>query len=238
MQYNNLRVLGLMSGTSLDGLDLCLAQFAYENGVWAFEILAAQTYAYTDEMLQRLQGASKLHAFEFVKLHKEYGRFLGKQSLEFLQKNNLQADYIASHGHTIFHQPQQGVSFQLGDGFALAAVTACSTICDFRSLDVALTGQGAPLVPIADKLLFPQYDCCINLGGFANLSFEDNAMRVAFDVCPCNIVLNALSQQLGVTYDQNGGFASQGSLNATLLQELNALEFYVQKGAKSLGREW
>jgi anhydro-N-acetylmuramic acid kinase len=228
-----------MSGTSLDGLDLCLAAFRQnENGEWQHEILAAQTISYSQEWLEKLQRAHTLNAFEFVALHKEYGKFLGEQSADFLHKKNLKADYLASHGHTIFHQPERGITFQLGDGNALAAAASVSTLFDFRSLDVALGGQGAPLVPVGDRLLFSEYDSCLNLGGFANISFEQSGNRVAFDVCPCNIVLNALSKIAGKNYDEDGLLAAQGKLDESLLCELNSLDFYAQQGAKSLGREW
>jgi anhydro-N-acetylmuramic acid kinase len=232
-------ILGLMSGTSLDGLDLCFASFEHEpDGAWRFHIRAAETIAYSDFWLQQLRTAHQLAALDFVGLHKDYGRYLGEQSRAFLDRHKLRADYIASHGHTIFHQPQRGITFQLGDGAALAAAARTSVICDFRSLDVALGGQGAPLVPVGDRLLFSDYDACLNLGGFANISYEQNAQRVAFDVCPCNIALNALAQQLGAAYDRDGLLAQQGSVNGHLLASLNALDFYAQRGAKSLGREW
>ncbi|MDR3297091.1 MAG: anhydro-N-acetylmuramic acid kinase, partial [Prevotellaceae bacterium] len=226
-------------GTSLDGLDLCFASFEHEAcGAWRFHIRAAETIAYSDLWLQHLRTAHNLAALDFIALHKSYGRYLGEQSCAFLDRHNLNADYIASHGHTIFHQPQRGITFQLGDGAALAAAARASVICDFRSLDVALGGQGAPLVPVGDRLLFAGYDACLNLGGFANISYEQDARRLAFDVCPCNIALNALAQQLGAAYDRDGLLAQQGSVNEHLLASLNALEFYAQRGAKSLGREW
>ncbi len=235
----SLHILGLMSGTSLDGLDLCLTAFRQkENGGWQYEILSATTMPYHDEWIQKLQRAPMLNALDFVALHKEYGKYLGEQSAHFLQSKNLKADYIASHGHTIFHQPKRGITCQIGDGSALAAAAGISTIFDFRSLDVALGGQGAPLVPIGDRLLFSEYGSCLNLGGFANISYEQNGKRMAFDVCPCNIVLNALSQTAGQAYDKDGLLASKGNVNMALLEELNSLDFYTQQGAKSLGREW
>jgi anhydro-N-acetylmuramic acid kinase len=228
-----------MSGTSLDGLDLCLALFDRDGGGrWTFDILAAETLPYSPAWTQKLQQAHALGALDFVALHKEYGAFLGEQAARFLRGKSLRADCVASHGHTIFHQPQRGVTFQLGDGAALAAAAGIPAIFDFRSLDVALGGQGAPLVPVGDRLLFAGYECCLNLGGFANISFEQGGQRVAFDVCPCNVVLNALSRSLGEPYDKNGALAAQGKVNTALLDALNALDFYAQRGAKSLGREW
>jgi anhydro-N-acetylmuramic acid kinase len=228
-----------MSGTSLDGLDLCLALFGKDgSGRWTFDILAAETAPYSPAWAQKLQQAHTLGALDFVALHREYGRYLGEQAASFLRRKNLRADYVASHGHTIFHQPQRGVTFQLGEGAALAAAADMPVVSDFRSLDVALGGQGAPLVPVGDRLLFGGYDGCLNLGGFANISFEQGEQRVAFDVCPCNVALNALSRSLGAPYDRDGALAAQGSVSAALLSALNALDFYAQRGAKSLGREW
>jgi anhydro-N-acetylmuramic acid kinase len=228
-----------MSGTSLDGLDLCLARFGRDGGGgWQFSILAAQTVPYSSAWTQKLRQAHTLGAFDFVALHREYGRLLGEQAASFLRSCGGTADCVASHGHTIFHQPQRGVTFQLGDGAALAAAVELPVISDFRSLDVALGGQGAPLVPVGDRLLFSGYGGCLNLGGFANISFEQDGQRVSFDVCPCNIALNAQSQLLGAPYDSNGMLAAQGRVNTSLLRDLNALDFYAQRGAKSLGREW
>jgi anhydro-N-acetylmuramic acid kinase len=228
-----------MSGTSLDGLDLCLAAFDKDSsGRWRFDMLAAQTLPYSSLWTQKLQRAHTLNAFDFIALHKGYGRFLGEQAAAFLRGKSVRADYVASHGHTIFHQPQRGVTFQLGDGAALAAAAGVSVISDFRSLDVALGGQGAPLVPIGDRLLFSGYESCLNLGGFANISFEQGGQRIAFDVCPCNMALNAQSRLLGEPYDRDGALAAQGKVSSPLLDELNALDFYAQRGAKSLGREW
>ncbi|MDR2813082.1 MAG: anhydro-N-acetylmuramic acid kinase [Prevotellaceae bacterium] len=239
MKHFPLHVLGLMSGTSLDGLDLCLARFNRDGSSrWTFDILAAETFPYSPAWTQKLQQAHTLGAFDFVALHRQYGAFLGEQAASFLRGKNLRADCVASHGHTVFHQPQRGVTFQLGDGAALAAAADMPVVSDFRSLDVALGGQGAPLVPIGDRMLFAAYDRCLNLGGFANISFEQDGQRVAFDVCPCNIALNALSRLLGEPYDSGGALAAQGSVSSALLDELNALDFYAQRGAKSLGREW
>ncbi|GHT15902.1 anhydro-N-acetylmuramic acid kinase [Bacteroidia bacterium] len=228
-----------MSGTSLDGLDLCLSQFEQKEGRWHYQILASETVPYNEHWRQALASAHWLQTIDFIDLHKRYGTFLGEQAAQFLVRHHATSHYIASHGHTIFHQPQRGITFQLGDGNTLAAAAHCSTLFDFRSLSVALGGQGAPLVPMGDALLFGDYDVCLNLGGFANVSFgNEQQQRIAFDVCPCNIVLNHLCQQLGAEYDQDGHWASQGTVDTSLLQQLNQLDFYAQKGSKSLGREW
>jgi anhydro-N-acetylmuramic acid kinase len=232
-------VLGMMSGTSLDGLDFCLAAFCNENERRRFDIKACRTLPYSAEWQDRLQTAHTLSGQDLIALHKAYGTFLGEQARAFLQQNNAHADYIASHGHTVFHQPQHGITFQLGDGNTLAAAAQCSVIFDFRSHNVALGGQGAPLVPVGDALLFGEYEACLNLGGFVNIPYNnEQGNRIAFDVCPCNIVLNRLCRTLSHPHDPNGRFAAQGCVNNELLTALNRLDFYAQSGAKSLGREW
>jgi len=177
---------------------------------------------------------------ELARLNIVYGKFLGNQVAYFINKNNLKPHFVSSHGHTIFHQPQNSFTFQAGAGAAIAAECKLPVVCDFRTLDVALGGQGAPLVPIGDKLLFNEYEYCLNLGGFANVSFEYYNQRLAFDICPVNIVLNHYTQKLGIEYDKNGDIASKGTLNKNLLDKLNSLEFYSLPAntPKSLGKEW
>ena len=235
---NKFHIIGAMSGTSLDGLDLAYCIFEFKNKKWNFSIAAAQCIKYDAEFRQMLSGVETQSALDFVKVDTAFGVFAGKKIKAFVKRNKLQIDFIASHGHTIFHQPSNGITSQIGNGAAIAAESGISTICDFRRTDVALGGQGAPLVPIGDKLLFSEYDFCLNLGGFANVSFNYKKQRVAFDVCPVNLVLNRLSQELGKEYDRNGDLSKKGNLNTDLLQELNNLNFYKQRFPKSLGKEW
>jgi anhydro-N-acetylmuramic acid kinase len=230
--------IGLMSGTSLDGLDLAYVKFTQDDG-YDFEILAADTVNYSSQWRAQLQNAIQLNAVDLEKLDIEYGRFLGAQVNEFIQKHQItQLDFIASHGHTVFHQPDQGITKQIGDGQELANTVQHQIVCDFRTQDVALGGQGAPLVPIGDRLLFADYDACINLGGFANISFEQNNQRIAFDICPVNVVLNHFSKKLGFEYDDGGHLAKQGRPNLQVLEQLNQINFYEQTPPKSLGIEW
>lgn len=231
-------VLGLMSGTSLDGVDLALCAFSQQAGKPQFKILKAKTIAYTTEWKKRLEGAKSLHAEEYFALHAQYGKFLGQCVNRFLKQTATQPVAIASHGHTIFHQPRRGFSTQLGCGATLAATSGITTVCDFRSLDVALGGQGAPLVPIGDALLFNTYDACLNLGGIANISYTYQKKRLAYDVCGANMLLNHLSALRGKDYDKGGKMAAAGKLIPDLLKALNQLPFFTQKGARSLGREW
>ena len=231
-------VIGLMSGTSLDGLDIVYVKFQksdYAN----FEILLAETISYSDIWKKRLQNAINLDKNGTYVLHNEYGVFLGIKTKEFNSKNNIQKlDFIASHGHTVFHQPEKGITLQVGDGEEILKATNCTVVADFRTQDVQLGGQGAPLVPIGDRLLFSGYQACVNLGGFANISYERNDLRIAFDICPVNIVMNYYSNKMGLEYDDKGALASKGTIHQGLLKELNSLTFYSKKPPKSLGLEW
>lgn len=232
------RVLGVMSGTSMDGVDLACCELTSENGTWSYRIIKGETIPYDEKWRVRLSQLRKQTAIVYVKTHTFYGHYLGGLCADFLQRNGLEVDFISSHGHTVFHQPEAGYTAQVGDGSAIHAVTGLPVISDFRLVDVALYGQGAPLVPIGDKLLFPEYDFCLNLGGFANLSTESEGKRVAFDVAPCNIVLNRIARNLGKEYDEDGKIAASGAINYELLKELDALPFYQDFKPKSIGREW
>lgn len=236
---NSYVVAGLMSGTSLDGIDVALCRFTAENDKWIYEITGAETLPYSNEWKNKLVEAETCSGLDLIQLHKEYGTFLGAVTLGFLKHFPIRPGLIASHGHTIFHQPEKRLTFQLGDGAYIAAKTGITTVSDFRNLDVALGGQGAPLVPIGDELLFGDYDQCLNLGGFANISFNDSGTRKAFDICPVNIVLNYLMKKyFGTGYDKDGNQGRSGKVNEDILAELNRLEFYRQKPPKSLGKEW
>jgi anhydro-N-acetylmuramic acid kinase len=229
-----------MSGTSLDGLDICLARFTLEDGKWNAAIESTETISYSEKWKNKLVSAEKLVGSELMELHSEYGKFLGEQVNSFLTKipKEKYPEIISSHGHTIFHRPAAGYTFQLGDGKSIFSTCKIPVVCDFRSGDVALGGQGAPLVPIGDRLLFFEYDYCLNLGGFANISFEKNGKRIAFDICPVNYVLNRLANRMGKDFDENGKLAASGKIIPELLEKLNSLSFYKKSPPKSLGREW
>jgi anhydro-N-acetylmuramic acid kinase len=231
-------VLGLMSGSSLDGMDLALCHFSKPADRWNYHVISAKTYPYNDALRLRLAKAIELSAYEFVKLDVELGSVIADTIRDFLANQPVKPDFIASHGHTTFHQPAIGLTSQIGSGAVISSLTGITTVCDFRTIDVALGGQGAPLVPIGDELLFGHYDACLNLGGFSNISFRQNGRRVAFDISPCNMALNYLANQLGKDYDKDGETARCGTLNQTLFEQLNNLDFYRLKGAKSLGKEW
>ncbi len=232
-------ILGLMSGTSLDGLDLALCQFEQNQGVYSYSILRSQTVSYSPDWKRVLGGLQASGAETYFKIHHHYGKSIAVAINKFLADVPEKPMAIASHGHTVFHQPQIGFSTQIGCGATIAANTGITTVCDFRSLDVALNGQGAPLVPIGDKLLFSGYKSCLNIGGIANISFDDKkGDRIAFDICAANMALNYFANRLGKEYDDAGEFAKQGSCDAKLLKTLNDLAFYGLSHPKSIGREW
>ena len=232
-------VLGMMSGTSCDGLDLALVRIGRVEGKWVFEWLATDTIEYTHVQRDELRSIRDVSSIELLKSHYDWGSYMGEQAKSFLKSHSsIPVDFIASHGHTVFHQPQSGWTFQMGAGSAIAAMAQLPVVCDFRSTDVCYGGQGAPLVPIGDQILFNEYDFCLNLGGFANISYELNKQRLAFDICPLYIVLNQLAQRLGQPFDSNGDWARKGEVNAPLLASLNRLEYYLDSPPKSLGAEW
>jgi anhydro-N-acetylmuramic acid kinase len=229
--------IGCMSGTSLDGLDLAECRFTFDES-WSFEILKAVSIPYSHKWVNKLVGASGLNALELALLNNEFGKFIGKQVADFCFDLPEKPDLVSSHGHTIFHQPMDRLTLQIGSGASVAAYSGLPTVCDFRSVDVALKGQGAPLVPIGDELLFGQYKICLNLGGIANVSFREENERRAFDICPVNMAINHFIKEQGYEYDLDGNLGRTGNIQNELLLLLNELEFYHQKGPKSLSREW
>lgn len=232
------KVIGLMSGTSLDGLDIAYCSFS-KNKKWSYAVKEATTIKYSREWLDKLKNAPHFTVQELFHLHNDYGAFVGNNVKSFIKKYKInKVDMVASHGHTIFHQPEKHFTFQLGHGAAIAAKCGLPVISDFRSLDIALGGQGAPLVPVGDELLFSEFDFCLNLGGFANISYKQGGKRIAFDICPVNIALNYMAGLLDMEYDKDGKVASGGKVNEELLIELNAVDYYKQRPPKSLGREW
>jgi len=234
------RAIGLMSGSSLDGLDIVFTELEERAGKWAFEIKAAHCIPYNAEWLKKLQAASALNAYEYLLLHSAYGKFTGETVNIFIDKNDLhhKVQLIASHGHTVFHAPEYGMTAQLGDGAAIAAVTGINVVSDLRAIDVALRGQGAPIVPMGEKLLLPQYAYYLNLGGIANISVGNAEKYIAFDVCPANRVLNMLAAKEGKEYDEGGAMAQSGNVQTALLMQLNNQLYYQQAYPKSLANNF
>ena len=232
-------VLGVMSGTSLDGVDLAITVFTVQNGHWEFEIKETATIPYSNSWLNKLKTALTLDVNGLAFLNDEYTQLLSTVINTFISETGLSnIDAICSHGHTILHQPHNGITLQIGNLPQLATLTKHTVVCDFRVQDVQLGGQGAPLVPIGDHLLFSEYDYCMNLGGFSNVSFVTKQQRVAFDISPVNTDLNHYASLLGFDYDDKGAIARSGNCNISLLQELNELPFYKISHPKSLGFEF
>ncbi len=233
----DIKIIGVMSGTSLDGLDICYSWFTQDNDSWRYQILQAEAESYPEEIKSKLATAQLMDALSYAQFHSDYGIYVGKLIKAFIDKHSLKPDLIASHGHTIFHQPSTRFTAQIGSGACIAAESGIDTVCDFRTTDVALYGQGAPLVLIGDRYLFADYNYCLNLGGFSNISFEEGNERIAYDISPVNYVLNHYMRSIGKDYDKDGETARSGKVYIELLEKLNSLSFYTHSGPKSLSRE-
>ena len=233
------KVIGSMSGSSLDGLDLVFVEIEEKGGNWSFQVLQADCMPFENELKEQLKNAPMLSARELASLDAAFGAYIGKQILQFIEKNALQykVALIASHGHTVFHHPPHYTT-QIGNGAFVAATTSLPVVSDLRTMDVAMGGQGAPIVPIGEQLLFAQYKYFLNIGGIANISYNGGAVYDAFDVCPANRVLNTLSEEMGFAFDQEGVNARKGNIVEGLLDQLNAQEYYWQTFPKSLANEF
>ncbi|OYU84954.1 MAG: anhydro-N-acetylmuramic acid kinase [Flavobacterium sp. BFFFF2] len=239
----SIRVIGMMSGTSLDGMDLACVRFWQQNDRWQFAIEAADSQPYSTQWVERLRNGLHTEGHELDTLDLDFSLLVAERIQAFIAQFELSnVDFVSSHGHTLKHRPQEGYTLQIGNRPLLAGRLQLPVVCDFRVQDVAFGGQGAPLVPIGDRLLFGTYDACLNLGGFSNISFETNQnaqkRRLAFDCSPVNTVLNTLIAPLGLPYDNGGNVARQGKVHADLLTALNQLPYYQQGAPKSLGVEW
>ena len=238
------RVIGVMSGSSLDGLDICYAHLHEVSGKWNYEIKNAQCHPYSEKWIEKLKSAISLSAEEYMLLHAEYGRYIGKHINRFIEENGLQyqVQLIGSHGHTTFHNPRMKMTAQLGDGASIAATTGINTVSDLRSMDIALGGEGAPIVPIGEKLLLGDHAYFLNLGGIANLSTnyssESGETIRAYDVSPANRVLNLIVNRIGKEYDDKGEMASRGKVDHDLLKELDSLDYYSLPSPKSLANDF
>ena len=234
----HMKILGIMSGTSVDGLDIALCKFNNFGEKFNYELIFAETIPYSLELKEKLINCMDISPSDLLKLDHQYGKWIGEKCKGFLNKHNESAELIASHGHTVFHNPAQGYSLQIGNGNDIAAISGIPVIYDFRSMDIALGGQGAPLVPIGDQLLFSDYPICLNLGGFSNISYQEAGKRIAFDICPVNIALNYLAEKMNLEFDKNGDVGRSGKLINELFEKLEKLEYYTTPPPKSLGKEW
>lgn len=237
MVYN---VIGLMSGSSLDGLDIAFTQLTEISGKWSFEILNAECVPYPSMLADDLKRANKMTVPDFLRLHTSFGHYLGEQVVQFIDRNNLQhkVHFVASHGHTVWHEPNTKTTTQIGDGAAIAAWTLLPTVTDLRNMDVALGGQGAPIVPIADQMLFSDYDFCLNIGGIANVTVNSTEEPIAFDICPANQLLNFFANKQSKEYDDKGMMAKSGNHNINVWEQANELAFYKKQAPKSLHNDF
>lgn len=233
------RAIGVMSGSSLDGLDIAFVEFQEQGGKWTYEINEADCYPYTTEWTEKLKNAINLPAREYQLLHTAYGQYIGQEVNRFIESHQLhyKVAVVASHGHTTFHMPASQMTAQLGDGAAIAAKTQLPVVSDLRALDVAFGGQGAPIVPIGEKMLMNDFTYFLNIGGIANISLNAEEY-VAFDVCPANRVLNMLANDAGKPFDEDGKMAASGNLHDELLNQLNKLAYYSQPYPKSLANDF
>lgn len=234
MQYYT---IGLMSGSSLDGLDICYARFTETGAKWTFEIKAAECIPYSPEWKEKLQYAHQLNTSEYLKLHARFGKYMAEQVQQFIRKHelNYKVQLITSHGHTVFHDPANGFTAQIGDGSVLAAQTGIPVVSDLRSMDIALGGQGAPIVPMGERLLFPEFAAFLNIGGIANISCHNpSGIIEAFDLTAANQVFNYWAQKAGCEYDEDGKIAATGEIQPDLLEALNQQDYLHQTGPKSL----
>jgi anhydro-N-acetylmuramic acid kinase len=231
-------VLGIMSGSSMDGMDIALCKISFDGQKYTYQINEAETFDYPERWRIRLSQLRKADSMAYAKTDIFYGHYIGQLINEFIAKHQIKVDLIASHGHTVFHYPEEKITRQVGDGASISAITNLPVVSDFRSMDVAKGGQGAPLVAIGDELLFNEYDYCLNLGGFANISGKVGPYRVSFDICPANIILNRTARDLNLDYDKDGEIAAKGAINYTLLEALNQIDYYNKPFPKSLNRDW
>jgi len=229
--------VGIMSGTSCDGLDLALCEFQFSKNTWHYKIEKEDTADYPEELKNKLINVTELSSEELVELDFSYGSYIGQRINNFLSGTEHKPDLIASHGHTVFHQPEKGFTLQIGNGEAILRETQIPVVNDFRSHDIILGGQGAPLVPIGDKLLFGEYQFCLNLGGISNISFDKDGNRIAYDISPANLILNYLAAMVGQSYDKDGLLARKGNLDHKLFNTLNNCGYYREDIPKSLGIE-
>ncbi|MFT6747829.1 MAG: anhydro-N-acetylmuramic acid kinase [Glaciecola sp.] len=228
-------IIGVMSGTSLDGVDLAYVRF--HNDEYQFELIKTVTVIFPTDVLLLLENSRILSNDLLIELHNKWSVFVGEEINKHFISQGLNPDCIASHGHTVFHEPKKGFTLQIGSLSVLSKTTDCSVIGDFRMLDVSKGGEGAPLVPIGDQFLFPNHEVCLNLGGIANVSVKNNNIISAFDVCPCNLLLNSLASEKGLLFDMGGKMGKSGSFNQELFNKLNEVNHYKLSTKPSLGIE-
>lgn len=234
-----LTVVGMMSGSSLDGMDICICKFTpLTDGTMSHEIIVADTIEYAPEWIDHLTNAMQFSMSDYFSFEADYSYYIAMMVKDFIDVLDIDVDLIASHGHTLDHRPEDGISVQIGDPGVISALTGIDTVADFRIQDITLGGQGAPIIPIAEKLLWPEIKSFINLGGIANISIHTDDQIIAWDTIPCNQVLNDQAMILGAEYDENGDWAKQGKYNEALAKAWDALEYLSHDIPKSLDNNW
>lgn len=230
-------VIGVMSGSSLDGLDLAYCRFFQRNALWTYEFICGKTFPFPHSLRISLEKARDLSAIQITELDATLGRWIGQEIKQWMNTEKLTPDLISSHGHTIFHNPQASYTLQIGSGAHIASITQVKVINNFRISDVAKGGQGAPLVPIGELMLFHDHDAFINLGGIANISIIQNTTIRAWDIGPFNQVLNHIAGRAGKLFDENGKMASTGQVIEKWKTHLLEWAYFSQSSPKSLGNE-
>ncbi|MGB0862924.1 MAG: anhydro-N-acetylmuramic acid kinase [Saprospiraceae bacterium] len=232
------KVIGLMSGSSLDGVDLAYCEFRLNDEAIDFDLLIAETIPFDEKWMGRLQHLPTQNALTFAKTHVYFGHYLGELLNDFIERCKIEPDFIASHGHTIFHDPDRRFTTQIGEGGAMAAITKTTVISDFRTQDIAIDGEGTPIAPAADRYLFSEYDLMMNIGGIANITCNAKGKYIAFDTSAANQVLNVLASFKGLEYDKNGNLAAQGKVIPSILEQLESMEYFKQSYPKSIANSW
>lgn len=232
------KVIGVMSGSSLDGVDLAYCEFRLDGKQIDFDLLIAETIPFDEKWISRLQYLPTQNALTFAKTHVYFGHYLGELLNDFIKRCEIKPDFIASHGHTIFHDPDRRFTTQIGEGGAIAAITKRTVVCDFRTQDVAINGEGTPIAPAADRYLFSEYDLMMNIGGIANVTCNAKGKYIAFDTSAANQILNVLANFRDLEYDKNGELAAQGTVIPSILEALEGLGYFKQSYPKSIANSW
>lgn len=237
IRYNT---IGIMSGSSLDGIDIVYVEFYFENKEWKYLVMESNCYPYNPEWHDKLSDLHKASAFDYQQTDYELGKYIGESINHFIDTYNINKKdlIIGSHGHTIFHEPAKGFTSQIGSGATISALTNSTVVTNLRSGDVSLGGQGAPIVPIGERYLWPGYSMYLNIGGIANITVHNNKETIAYDICAANRVLNLLANKIKMEYDKDGTTARSGKIHTELLSTLNNIEYYKQSYPKTLNNSF
>jgi anhydro-N-acetylmuramic acid kinase len=228
-------ILGAMSGSSLDGLDLAICSFTDQS---IFTIHNSTTIELPLDLRTKLKNFSTLNAFQIADLDAYFALFSAHSIRDFTNNWIGGISLVVSHGHTLYHNPANAVSWQIGNGGIIAAVTGIDTLCDLRVQDVALGGQGAPLAALVDLNLFKDYTGLLNLGGIANITINQSNTVYSWDISPCNQVFNHLAQKEGKEFDKGGSIARSGKILMELIHKWQENTYFSQMPPKSMDNTW